>query len=306
MKKLAKTALITAGIFFLIGAIILIICSFFAWNRRYILADAISQEVHGIFNHNIYSFFEEDWESNLDYRFPIQSGQYTDDHTAKATDITQLCINLNYTNFKLVSSQDDVFHISYEGKGKCQYYTEDSVFYVTGSLDRRTVNTNLLTLSVPNTAFSDVSIDFGAGTANLSSLKCDTLNINVGAGELTLDGTDCNDISADCGAGAILIKDGKTQNADFEVGMGELVYEGFINDALCAEVGMGNITLQIRDTQEDHNYDLECGMGNITLGEKTYRGFAVEKEINNNANSDYTLQCSMGNIDVSFEDTDKN
>lgn len=298
MKKFAKTALITAGVFFLIGALILIICGFFAGSRRHMMADAVSN--------NLYSFFGKDWDQNFDYRYPIQSGQYTDDNAASVSDITRLSINLNYTNFKLVPSQDNAFHITCDGKGKYQYYTEDSVFYVNSLFNHRTVNTNLITLFVPDTVFSDVSIDIGAGAASLSSLQCDTLNINVGAGELTLDGIDCGYTTANVGAGAVTIKNGQTQNADFEVGLGELIYEGYIDADLNAEVDMGSITLQIKNAQEAHNYDLECNMGNITVGSKTYSGISIEKEIDNDADYNYALQCDMGNIAVFFEDVDKN
>lgn len=298
MKKFVKTSLIMAGVFFLIGAIILIICSFFAGSRRHILADAVPND--------FYSFFGKDWDKNFDYGYPIQSGQHTDDNAASASDITQLSIHSNYTNFKLIPSQDDAFHISCEGNGKYQYYTEDSVFYVNSFFNHRTVNTNLITLSVPDIVFSDVSIDFGAGVASLSSLQCDTLNINVGAGELTLDSIDCDYTTASVGAGTIKIEDGQTQNADFEVGLGELTYRGYIDADLNAEVGMGNIMLQIKNTQEEHNYDLECNMGNITIGSKTYNGIAVEKEIDNDADYNYTLECDMGNISIFFEETGNN
>ena len=298
MKKFIKTSLIMAGIFFLIGAIILIICSFLAGSRRHMLSDAVSND--------LYCFFGKDRDQNFDYSYPIQSGQHTDDNAASASDITQLSIHSNYTNFKLIPSQDDAFHISCEGSGKYQYYTEDSVFYVNSFFNHRTVNTNLITLSVPDTVFSDVSIDFGAGAASLSSLQCDTLNINVGAGELTLDGIDCDYTTANVGAGAITIEDGHTQNADFEVGLGELTYKGYIDADLNAEVGMGSIMLQIKNTQEEHNYDLKCNMGNITIGSKTYNGIAVEKEIDNDADYNYTLQCDMGNISVFFEEPDNN
>lgn len=130
--------------------------------------------------------------------------------------------------------------------------------------------------------------------------------LNIGAGELTLNEVDCDDFSAEIGAGAAFINSGKTLNANFNIGMGKLVYNGYIDSDLSAEVGMGNLELQIADTQNAHNYDLECAMGTILLGQRNYGGMAFETTIDNDADSNYTLECGMGSIDISFEEINAN
>ncbi len=301
MKKFASVSFITAGIFFLTGIVLLLIYTLFAGSMHGV-SDTISAQLHSTLG-GIHPYY---WGGNHNQHFnrqyPIQSGTHTDDTAALGSDITELCIDLSDTYFTLAPSQDDYFHISSEGSIKYQYYTEDAVFYVNGSHDRH-ANTSRLTLEIPDMRFSDIDIDFGAGSASLSSLKGDSITLDLGAGELTLDELDCDYISADVGAGVISIDNGKTKNADFDIGMGNLVYNGFIDFDLSANVGMGNITLQIADTQDAHNYDLEGAMGKITLGSKTYGGMAFETEIDNDAESTYTLECGMGNIDVSFQDT---
>ena len=306
MKKFAHVSLTVAGILFLIGAIILIICIFFAGSIRGILTKSVSPELHNAVNSNIFHLWSGNSYHHFDNSYPIHNGQHTDDTAANASDITELYIDLNYTNFTLIPSQDDYFHISSEGSGKYQYYTDGSAFYIDGFFNRSTTNANRLTLEVPDIGFSCVDIDFGAGTANLSSLKSDSLIMCIGAGELTVDDVSCDYLATEVGAGAASVKSGKVKEADFDVGMGQLSYNGYINDALDAEVGMGNITLQLWDSQEQHNYDLECSMGVITLGQKEYGGLAFEMEFDNGADSNYSLECGMGSINVSFEDIENN
>lgn len=302
MKKFAKRSLIFAGILFTVGVVILIICSFFAGGRlRHALSDTVSTELHRALPGSLLYLWNDNYNHRFNRHYPTHSGSYTDDNAAKASDITELYIELNYADFTLAPSQDDSFHVSSEGSGKYQYYTDDSVFYLNGSFDHHIGSFNKLTLEVPNIDFSNVNIDFGAGTANLSSLKSDSLSISIASGELTLDGADCDYISTEVGAGSASIKNGQTQNANFEIGMGKLDYTGYIDADLVAEVGMGNITLLIGDTQEEHNYDLECAMGNITLGQKSYGGMVLETEIDNQADSNYLLECGMGNIDITFQ-----
>ena len=304
MKKFANISLTVAGILFVIGAIILIICSFFAGSMLSLLTDTVSPQLHNVVGGNIPQLWNGNSHHHFDSSYPIHSGHHTDDTAANASDITELHIDLKYANFTLAPSQDDYFHITSEGIGKYQYYTDGSAFYIDGFFNRNTANTSRLTLEVPDIDFSYVEIDFGAGAATMSSLKSETLSMSIGAGELTVDGVNCDYLSTDVGAGAVTIKNGQTQDADFDIGMGKLVYKGYITDNLDTDVGMGNITLQLWDSQEQHNYELECSMGAITLGQKEYGGMAFETEIDNNADSDYSLECGMGSIEVSFENMD--
>ena len=306
MKKFANVSLIVAGILFVTGAIILLICSMFAGNMRGALSDGVSSQLHSTINGNVFHLWNGNTHHHFDKSHAIYSGQHADDSAANASDITELEIDLNYVDLTLTASQDEYFHISSEGSGKYQYYTDNSGFYLNGFFDRSSLSTNQITLAVPDIRFSNITIDFGAGSASLSSLKSDSVSLDIGAGELTLDGVECDYICADVGAGAASIKNGQTQNADFEIGMGKLLYEGFIDADLTAEVGMGNITLQLADSQNAHNYDLECSMGSITLGQKEYGGMAFETEFDNNADSNFLLECGMGSIDVTFQDLEEN
>lgn len=304
MKNFARFSLITAGILFITGAVILIICSIYAGGMRSVF-NTVSPQLHSTMG--IVPLYSWGRHSNHHFNkhYPTQNGTYTDDSAALGSDITELYIDLKYTNFSLAPSKDDYFHISSEGNGTYQYYTEDSAFYINGFYDR-SANTSRLILEIPNIRFSNVDIDFGAGSATLSSLKGDSIMLNIGAGELTLNEVDCDDLSAEIGAGAAFINSGKTLNANFNIGMGKLVYNGYIDSDLSAEVGMGNLELQIADTQNAHNYDLECAMGTILLGQRNYGGMAFETTIDNDADSNYTLECGMGSIDISFEEINAN
>ena len=63
MKKFAHASLTVAGILFLIGAIILIICIFFAGSIHGILTESVSSELHNTVNGNIFHL----WSGNSYY-----------------------------------------------------------------------------------------------------------------------------------------------------------------------------------------------------------------------------------------------
>ena len=64
---------------------------------------------------------------------------------------------------------------------------------------------------------------------------------------------------------------------------------------------MGELQLKLAGTQTDFNYDLSCGMGELTVGDDSYTGMAKEKQINNNAVKNMDLECAMGSVSVQFE-----
>lgn len=314
MKKFAKISLIITGVLFFTGVVILILCGIFAGRMRHTLSDAVSAELHNTLNGDILGIDGLDWDGRLhphDFNssFPTYSGQHTDDNAAGGSDITELYLDLGCVEFTLAPSPDNAFHITSKGRGEYQYYVDGNAFYIDGFINDRsfvfTNNHNKLTLEIPDIDFTCVDIDLDAGKATLSAIKSDTVAIVIGAGELTIDDISCNDINADIGAGSILIKNGRSENADFDVSMGSLTYKGCISADLSADVSMGDITLDIADSRYNHNYLMECDMGNITLGKKEYGGFAREIKDDNDAGSTYSLKCSMGSIAVSFEDTEQ-
>lgn len=296
MKRFAKAALITAGILFTAGIIILLICGIYTDKSP-------AQNIASGIRSGLYHADGHSSHHSLDNSYPVYSGHHTDNSAATASDITELYLDLGNTSFTLAPSQDNFFHITSEGTGEYQYYTIGSAFYIDGFYDRTVAfQTNKLTLEVPDMCFRLVNIDLGAGTAALASIKSDTVVISVGAGEITLDGADCEYLEADIGAGVANINNAEAISADLEVGMGELAWAGSISADLDAEVSMGSITLALTCSQYEHNYELECDMGNITLGQRDYGGIAFETKLDNGADSTYSLECDMGSITVNFND----
>lgn len=301
MKKFAKAALITAGILFFTGVIILIICSIFAGTAyRGTLSDTVSSQLHRIAQNGFLHIDGHSSHYSFDSSYPIYSGKHTDYNAACADDITELYLDLGNTIFILSPSQDNYFHIISDGTGEYQYYAIGSSFYIDGFSDRKVHQKNQLTLEIPDKTYKYFSISLGAGAAELSSIKSDAVVISVGAGELTLDSLSCKSIDAEIGAGAASIENAATELANFEVSMGELIFEGCINADMSAEVGMGNMELLLTGSQRDHNYELEAGMGGITIDQRSYGGIAFDTALDNGADSTYSLECSMGNITVTF------
>lgn len=312
MKKFAKISLIISGAFFITGVIILIICSIFAGGRiRSKLSDTVSSKLRGIagIGFSVPWDFSDNWSGGNFYDYGaanVHTGAYTDDKAAKASDVTELHLGLGDGKFTIARSNDEYFHIRSNGRGKCQYYTEGSAFFINAFYENkwyRWYRKNSLTLEIPDTFLKKADISVGAGSVDISSLKSDTVVINIGAGELAVENVNCTYIETGIGMGSVTIKNGSTQDASFEVGMGELIYSGNIARDLSASVDMGAMTLMLNDSQYDHNYAIDVDMGSVTLGNTEYGSFLdYAQNVDNNAGSTYSLECDMGSIEVMFND----
>lgn len=86
-----------------------------------------------------------------------------------------------------------------------------------------------------------------------------------------------------------------------QVGVGTLTVNGLQVEELDGECGIGSIYLNLVGSEKDYDYSLECGMGNISLGDRDFSGLGSGQEISNGSDKKFTLKCGMGEIEVDFE-----
>ena len=123
-----------------------------------------------------------------------------------------------------------------------------------------------ITIIVPNGyVFETVDLEMGAGQADISDLCAKTLDIEVGAGQADLSNIDVKYFNATTGAGQI---------------QAELV---------------GN--------ESDYDCDVECGIGEIVIGNSSYGGFGKDTHIENpGAERELDIECGVGQITIDFQE----
>lgn len=130
--------------------------------------------------------------------------------------------------------------------------------------------------------FEKAKIQVGAGILRADELRAEELDIEVGAGQVYLDSFTAQELSLECGAG----------EADL---YGEALREAKI------ECGIGTVNYTAAGSQEDYNYEVECGIGSVTVGEDTYSGLGKVRKIFNGGSKKMAIECGIGLVDVSFD-----
>ena len=234
-------------------------------------------------------------------------GSFTDD-SLQDVDIRNL--DLEIGGGTLTVRQGDSLILKKEGGPECQYYIEEDTFYLKqkcpvsgGAAD--------LTLTLPEgIVLDDVNITMGAGKiAAKDMLSTKNMEIEVDAGEITLEEVRAEFFSAEVAAGSVTVHRLDAEECETQVDMGSITLEdSLITGNLHAEVNMGDISVFLRDSYENHDYDVSCSMGEIRIKDggrimRECEGLANSLEFSGNnsvVGSEYDLSCSMGSILVEF------
>ena len=83
----------------------------------------------------------------------------------------------------------------------------------------------------------------------------------------------------DLGASQAHIENLNVEKLALEVGAGQADVSRLIVDELKAEVGVGQLNIAMYGNEFDYNYRIECGVGQIKIGETSYSGLASAHEI---------------------------
>jgi len=129
--------------------------------------------------------------------------------------------------------------------------------------------------------FHEADISLGAGKAEIEDLTAGELKLEIGAGEGVLYNFVTDELKMNCGAGRVEAS-------------------GVLNGDAKIEAGVGQAVLNVKGTEQEFNYDIECGVGSVRVGNNTHSGLASERKINNEANKTIDINCGVGDISVNF------
>ena len=68
-----------------------------------------------------------------------------------------------------------------------------------------------------------------------------------------------------------------------------------------ADCGVGEIDINLKGQEEDYDYEVSCGVGDVKIGSHSYSALGNDKNIDNNADNTITLDCGVGQIRVMFQ-----
>ena len=123
----------------------------------------------------------------------------------------------------------------------------------------------------------------------------------VGEGRLTADHFQAEELKIEVGAGQVYLDSFTADELDLECGAGEADLYGDALKKVKIECGVGTVRYSTAGSREDYDYEVECGIGSVTVGDDTYSGLGSERKINNGGSRKMEIECGIGVVDVSFD-----
>lgn len=223
-------------------------------------------------------------------------------------DVQKLKVETGACIMEVGKSEDGDFHVETVNMKDFQCYVKGGTLYLKSTQHVNHINDALQTsrgvkLYVPEgTAFSDIDIEFGAGSIELGDLTADKIELDIGAGWVSGQEINVNKMAVSIGSGSATLKEVTADNFSVEVGMGSLEFSGSIQSKADVECAMGSVEMELEGAEADFNYDIESAMGSLQIGKHDYSGLAKEKKINNGASKKIEVECAMGSIEISFKE----
>jgi len=236
--------------------------------------------------------------------FEIYNGDVSKMMIADSSNVSSLDLSIGGCKFYIKESDDDNFYVEGTNVGKLQAYVKDDTLKLNALRSTKIwddIQNCRIVLYIPGSYnFTDIDIEFGAGTMDLGSLRAEEINLEAGAGSIQAEFLYADEIKVSLGAGQIYAAEFETDKLTAVVGAGTMEMIGVVGQEAKLECAAGNISMILDGDVTDYDYKIESVLGTVNLDGQGYSGLASTRKIDNGADKEIKLNCSVGNITVEF------
>ncbi len=332
MKGFTKVCLVICTVFVVLGMILCVASASmgFGFRQFWQMAKAgafqIGPEEFSFWDDD---FWDDDGWSTIDgdkIEAESKEGDWVQSEESwPAADIQNLNVDFNFGRLEILPSDSDeiqmevYYRSNWEKYQRDIYWTQDNdTLEIHDSTDRKIfrlfhhgVGDAKLVLRIPkDKKFEELNLDIGAADVDVSldtQLYASELNISLGTGQLLASSSQENEVilnakklNLDIGAGRLELSGILADRLKADCGAGELSLKNVTAKDVDLQGGVGRVVLEMTGQKEYYNYDVECGIGHVVIGDSTYTGLAASKTIDNGADRDMNIECGIGEVEISF------
>lgn len=307
MKKFAIGTLITSGIMFVLGLVLLII-GISAGGTKLIwdsVANGANSLVEGMLHgidglQDVYLINGHLALPSVSYNeaYPINgSGEISDYQIALSDEITGMEIHISGGDLDILTSDSDYFGLERDGVGNFQYYVENGILYILSTEDFGDVN-----LYIPEGQFfdkynlsamaSDVDIEASIN-ADAVAMFCDGVDIDIDRMEAESFDMIANGCEMD-------IADGYVTDCSLTYVAGDISYSGTITGDVQVMGSAGELEFSLTGDSDRFNYQITSALSEIDIPGHRMAGLSYQKTIDNSASQDMMIAVNVGSVTLDF------
>lgn len=207
-------------------------------------------------------------------------------------------ISANTLALKIVPGKSDAIILSGSNRDKMNCYIEDNCLYLEEKNHKPIQKGGEIVLTVPESMdWKKIEIDAQAAYVALQDFSAEEMEFSAGAGSIEASGLQTKKLILSAEAGAITVTDSEAAELEADAEAGVLRFSGSITDMVDADAELGNIVLNLSQSEDDFDYEIDSDQGNVEFDGVSMENFVIC----NKASGKMKLDSSMGNIEIYFE-----
>ena len=236
-----------------------------------------------ITKYGVFSFFaDEDDQDDHD-----TEELFDEDFSFQSQDIKRINFDLKNVDLTIEENDDDdQVRIQIENSGK----NDISVKNNSGTLEIKDHRSKIgkttknidVALDIPaDLELEDVLVELGVGDVEIEKLLVKyTLNMKLGTGDVEIEHLSAGTLDVSCGVGNLEIE--------------KLRLEG----SASIEGGVGDTRIGMLANENDFNYEISTGVGDVRIFDSEFRGLGGEKKISNGSDKEIVIHSGVGDMEI--------
>lgn len=236
-----------------------------------------------ITKYGVFSFFaDEDDQDDYD-----AEELFDEDFSFQSQDIKRINFDLKNVDLTIEeNNSDDQVRIQIENSGK----NDISVKNNNGTLEIKDHRSKIgkttknidVALDIPaDLELEDVLVELGVGDVEIEKLLVKyTLNMKLGTGDVEIERLSAGTLDVSCGVGNLEIE--------------KLRLEG----SASIEGGVGDTRIGMLANENDFNYEISTGVGDVRIFDSEFRGLGGAKKISNGSDKEIVIHSGVGDMEI--------
>ena len=238
---------------------------------------------NSITKYGVFSFFaDEDDQDDHD-----TEELFDEDFSFQSQDIKRINFDLKNVDLTIEeNNSDDQVRIQIENSGK----NDISVKNNNGTLEIKDHRSKIgkttknidVALDIPaDLELEDVLVELGVGDVEIEKLLVKyTLNMKLGTGDVEIEHLSAGTLDVSCGVGNLEIE--------------KLRLEG----SASIEGGVGDTRIGMLANENDFNYEISTGVGDVRIFDSEFRGLGGAKKISNGSDKEIVIHSGVGDMEI--------
>lgn len=263
--------------------------------------------------HHMYNFKVDEAGIDFDYQVGNQSLEDPEGTTASEkqqySDMERITFgkeDVKSLNMEVEEAEVEITgeyagnEFSVQTDGDYDIYVKNGVLHIKSNGKQKS---HKMLIELPGVAAGEfllekAEVSAAASALDIHGIRAKEFDLELSAGQVKIGELVAERAEFEIAAGEVNIINGNVHECDVSADLGDFSFTGMILKHGDVECGMGNAEFILERDVEDYNFNIECGAGNVTIGNESYSGLANEMYINNKAEETFEIECNMGNVSI--------